>query len=194
MASSSSLLSSKKPVLISPFALSYSTEDRRTLKKTGNQKFMPTAPLGSQIHIYLTQQKTPEYFQVSLTCSYLRWKIELWTLGRQLTQLSVAPLQNGSTFLCSNHLCHHDQNYQTQPFRRCQIRETHFVTSDGAFTMPGHSVLPKWYYFWVLKYFKYYLKRNYLQNCISGLSEAVMTTDSPANFQPELKFRHLSLT
>lgn len=27
------------------------------------------------------------------------------------------------------------------------MREAHFVISDGAFTMPGHSVFSKWYYF-----------------------------------------------
>lgn len=28
-------------------------------------------------------------------------------------------------------------------------REACFVASDGAFNLPRHSVLPKWYYFWI---------------------------------------------
>lgn len=118
MFSSSSLLCSNKPVLIPPFTLNFSTEDRRLLKETGNQNLTPTAPLGSQIHIYLTQQKTPECFQVSLSCSYLSWRYSSEHVGGSSDiQLSVAPpalptllkgRSHGCSFLYSNHLCHHE--------------------------------------------------------------------------------------
>lgn len=164
MFSSSSLLSSNKPVLIQPFTLSFSTEGRRFLKETGNQNLTLTVPVRSQIHVYFTQQKTPEYFQVTVALIWDERYSSEDLGGSSDTELSVAPsalftLLNRSnhsySFLSSNHLCHHEQNYWTQTSRRCQIREAHFVTTDGAFIMSGHSILPKLYYFfWVLKCFK----------------------------------------
>lgn len=160
-------------------------------------------PLGSQTHVYLTQQKITEYLQLCLSCSCLRWKIQLWTFGWQLwhtaqfwttstihtpkwkqLQLHVSVLKpplSPWTELPNPNL--QEMSNKGSPF--CDF----WWCFHNARTISGKMVS-----FWVLKYFKYYLKRNYLQNCVSGISEVTMTTDSLANFQPELKFRHLSLT
>lgn len=157
-------------------------------------------PLGSQTHVYLTQQKITEYLQVCLSCSCLRWKTQLRTFGWQLwhtaqccTTSTIQPqLPQLHVFVLKPPL---------SPWTELSNPNLHEMSNQGSpfcdFWWCFHharTISAKMVSFWVLKYFKYYLKRNYLQNCVSGISEAIMTTDSLANFQPELKFRHLSLT
>lgn len=128
------------PVLISPFTSSYSTEDRRLPRKQATQTLHPQCTQDPESTYPPTQQKTPEFFHVSedlntaqhftaSTTHSSEWK-QLWMLAFVLNP----PLSPQA-------------DLPKPPFRRCQIREACFVASDGAFNLPRHSVLPKWYYF-----------------------------------------------
>lgn len=180
-------------MLISPFTLSYSTEDRRLQKETGNSDPTLTMHLESWIHISPTQQKTPEFFHVSLS-SYLKWRIQIWIhssafhhkhytqfwmevvwmlafvlnppLSPQadLPNLALQEMSNQRNLLCSFWWCF--QLAKTLSLTKMVL----FLNKDS--TTQGIC--------W--------------QNWVPGLSETKMTADGLANSQSELKCRHPSFT